>query len=817
MLSHILLSFYRSAQKQPLYTVLNMLGLGVGIAVFITLMLVVDYERGFDRWIPDASHIDRLDTTWTLPGLTPNELAFSNLGVLDQLKSDLPQVDAGTRMLDQRVVVSAGPVSERQLLNYVDANFLDVIRLPMLAGIRAHALDSASSAVVTEATAMKYFGTVDAVGRNITVGQGASKRLYTVSAVTKNLPPASSLDISMLLPLPPATEAHFSRDWGETSGTTWLRFRNQTDADSVSAGLRAFVDRHAGRTSFGLRAGRASDVYALSLVPLPDLHFHDVSVTGGASGTDRRLVYGLGVLAALALFMAVVNYVNLATARASLRAREVGLRKVVGATRLMLVVQFLVEAIVLVSIAALIGLALVELAVPVVNAIGGWSIRIAYGSLLPLLGMVVLAVGLGAGIYPAVVLSGHPPATSLAGSKSSSGGRVGAALRSNLVLLQFVAAITISICTLVIGAQAEFVRLADRGFDRQGLILVLSLSAGSGAERQAAILDRFRQIPGVVMATESDRVPNDLNQNDTTVERPGLLGQQPSLGQETVAADYFATYGIQVLAGRTFDPSHRSDDIAMAPAGELKLGTVINERALSALGYASPQAAVGQHFRVGRPNGRGMDLTIIGVVQNVRFASPRAPVQPSFYLENTRSLENAPAVVRFRGVSRDDVVQRLKAALREVAPDEPFRAQLVEDRLSSFYRPDEQRARLFAIGAALAISIACLGLFGLATFSAARRTQEIGIRKVPGASTRDVLLLLIGQFIRPVLLACLLAAPLSWVAMRSWLSAYDQRIALSPGYFLAAMVGALVISVVTVSGQSWSVARSEPARALRYE
>ena len=213
-----------------------------------------------------------------------------------------------------------------------------------------------------------------------------------------------------------------------------------------------------------------------------------------------------------------------------------------------------------------------------------------------------------------------------------------------------------------------------------------------------------------------------------------------------------------------------------------------------------------------------MDLTIIGVVQNVRFASPRAPVQPSFYLENTRSLENTPAAVRFRGVSRDDIMQRLKAALREVAPDEPFRSQLVEDRLSSFYRPDEQRARLFAIGAALAISIACLGLYGLATFSAARRTQEIGIRKALGASTCDVLLvlLLLGQFIRPVLLACLLAAPLSWVAMRSWLSAYDQRIALSPGYFFAAMLGALVISVVTVFGQSWSVARSEPARALRH-
>ncbi len=224
MLSHILLSFYRSAQKQPLYTVLNMLGLGVGIAVFITLMLVVDYERGFDRWIPDAGHIDRLDTTWTLPGLAPSELAYSSLGILDQLQTDFPEVEAGTRMRDQRVVVTAGPIAERQLLSYVDPNFLDVVRLPMRTGVRAQALSSAFSAVITEATALKYFDTVDAIGKTFIVGQGDLKRLYTVSAILQNMPPDSTLDISMLLPFTPAIDAHFSRQWFDTSEITWLRF-----------------------------------------------------------------------------------------------------------------------------------------------------------------------------------------------------------------------------------------------------------------------------------------------------------------------------------------------------------------------------------------------------------------------------------------------------------------------------------------------------------------------------------------------------------------------------------------------------------------
>ncbi len=296
-----------------------------------------------------------------------------------------------------------------------------------------------------------------------------------------------------------------------------------------------------------------------------------------------------------------------------------------------------------------------------------------------------------------------------------------------------------------------------------------------------------------------------------------MQGQQPSLGLETVASDYFKTYGIPIIAGRTFEPYRRSDDIAMAPPGELKLGTVINERALSALDFASPQAAIGQHFRIAYRSGTAVDLTIIGVVRNVRFLSPRAPVHPQFYLENTRSLENAPAVIRYKGLTQTEIMERLKVALHDIAPDEPFRAQLIEDRLASFYQPDEQRARLFSMGAVLAILIACLGLYGLAAFGASRRTKEIGIRKVLGASTSDVLLLLTGQFLRPVLVACAIAAPISWAAMRNWLSSYDQRIALSPAYFLAAIAGALAISMTTVLAQSWKAASFEPAKALKYE
>ncbi len=267
MLSHILLSFYRSAQKQHFYTALNLMGLGVGIAVFITLMLVVNYERGFNHEIPQADFIQRLDTTWTLPDLAPDELAFSSLGALDQLRSDFPQIDAGTRMLNQRVVVTTGRTAERQLLSYVDPNFLDVIRLPLRAGTRSQALNSTSAAVITESTALKYFGTVDAIGKTLVVGQGGSKLLYTVSAVLRDLPPNVTLDVSMLLPLTPAVEAHlhFSRRLDDLSGETWLRFRNQADADVVAAGLRSLCRPAYGKQQ--LRSKRYQAVGHLPIVP----------------------------------------------------------------------------------------------------------------------------------------------------------------------------------------------------------------------------------------------------------------------------------------------------------------------------------------------------------------------------------------------------------------------------------------------------------------------------------------------------------------------------------------------------------------------
>ena len=535
MLSNVLLSLYRSMSRHLLYAALNVLGLAAGIAVFLVLALVVQYERGFDRWVPDGSHVYRLDTTWTMAGRARQEAADTTFVALDLLRSDFPTIEAGTRMMERTLPVSVDRVIDSEDMTYVDPNFLDVLDLPLLLGDPRHALSSAGSVAITQGIAEKYFGTAQAIGRTLTVSYDGAKTLLTVTAVLRDLPQNTTLHIHMLTPFTEVVK-HDTRafhKWGSSSGMTYLRFRSTADADAIGAFLRDFVARRAAGSGNNQEGTKPEDHMALSLVALPDAHFHDVSVDAEKPGVDRRIVYSLGAVGVLALITAVINYVNLATARSGLRAREVALRKVVGATRSMLMMQFLGEAVVLVALAALIGLALTELAIPVVNVLGGWAVRIDYGQALPLLAVLIALVGIVAGLYPAMLLAAYQPAQVLASARTPAGGRMGTRLRNLLVLLQFASAICFAICTLVIDKQASFLRNADRGFDRDGLIIVESLASKELMPLQGVILDALRRVPGVASATVSDREPDSDSTGSTSgVWRPGMTGRHPSLVYE---------------------------------------------------------------------------------------------------------------------------------------------------------------------------------------------------------------------------------------------------------------------------------------------
>ncbi len=830
MFRHYLLTLYRALTKHHLYAALNILGLAVGIAVFLVLALYVRFETSYERWIPGAPSIYVVRSFWNLAGEVIPPDSDTMGGLLDQLHGDYPQL-AGTRLWDNRVTVRQGSQVTSEQVELVDPSFFKVFDLPMAAGDKASLLHRPDDLLVSQTLARKYFGSANPIGQRLTIQDQGVLYDYRVTGVMKDAPKNTDLKFDLVAPITPQMVARQTRwtHWGSQQVMTFLRFDTPDAAAAMNNDFDRFTDRHGKgdlddppHKTLGLRAA-----------PLTALHLIDPK--------DAVVVATIGAVGLLTLLLAGGNYVNLATARAGLRAREVALRKVMGATGLSLVGQFMAESLVTATVAALIGLALCELTLPLINTAGGLALKIDYlgaDGVLPMLIAVTAIVGLGAGAYPALVLSRFRPAAVLASARTPGGGRSGARVREGLVIFQFAIAIAFTIATGVIVSQSRYLKHADLGFARNGLIVVTNFDDdGLTAAQRSSILTVWRALPGVTGATVSISTPGTTHTtNGSNFTLPGDKGHGLSLNWEVVGPDFLQTYGARMAAGRplgaaygldeykTKDTSAPTDAAAAVPpanpppvpASDATRNIMLNVNAVKVLGFASPAAAVGKIVREGGGSG-AKPFRVVGVVENIRFRSPREALEPTVYFYTAQDINSGLAAVRYGQTNPKRLLDSMRGAWRQVSPTVPFEAKTVEDNLEPYYKGNDERGRLFTIGAALAVGIGCLGLYGLASFNTARRVKEIGIRKTLGASTGDIMRLLIGQFLRPVLIANLIAWPLAWVAMQNWLSGFDQRIGLNPIYFIGATALTLLIAVGTVAGQAYAVARSEPAKALRDE
>jgi putative ABC transport system permease protein len=797
-----LLSLYRSLTRHKLYAALNIGGLALGIAVFLVLSLYVRFETSYDKWLPEHQKIYTVQSVWNLPENPFNgPSGFTMSGLLDQMREDFPGV-VGTRIGGGESSVLRDGVAVREDVAQVDTSFFDVFRLPMVRGDGATVLKDPTGALLSETAAHKYFGNSDPVGQTITI----VSTNYRVGGVFRDLPKNSEFKLGILVPMPRVHTDENWYHWGSSSLQTFLRFETPEAARAFAQKLPAFVERRGG-SELG---EKASDYLKLALLPVARQHLEP---QGTASSSRKITIVTLGLVGLLTLLIAIVNYVNLATARAGLRAREVAMRKVLGADQRALVKQFLGEAVLTVALAALIGLTLAELGLPLVNAAGGLSLIMPYGVVVPALALLVVVVGVAAGIYPALLLSRFPAAAVLASARTPGGGRAGARIREALVVFQFGLAIAFIVGTLVLFAQTRHVRQADLGFEREGLLVVRSFGddALTPAQRRA-VGAALRRLPGVESVALGDGAVGGTGQDHATnLMRPGMPGPGPSVRWIEVGPSFFQTYGARLIAGRLFDEAHGADDAAGLPKGEAR-NIVINRRAVSTLGFRSPQDAIGKS--VGGTNPR----TIIGVVDDMRFSSPREPNSAAFYIYFRQPEEGVgrAATVRFRGDPRA-MLAAMRGVWQRTVPQVPFDGDTADARLALFYRADSQATHLFAIGAGLAVLIGCVGLWGLASFNTARRVREIGIRKTLGASAPDIVKLLVGEFLRPVLLANLIGWPLAFVATRTWLAGFDDPVGLSPLFFLVGSLAATVVAVVTVIGQSLRASRAAPAWALRHD
>lgn len=814
MLRSAFTAFFRSFIRHPLYALLNLLGLSFGIAVFIALSLFYRFETSYESWSAERPYIYEVATRYHFPGITEDIYLSAMGGLTEEFKTAWPQIES-TRKWDNSVIVRKGAEVYNEQIELVDGNFLTFFRVPMLYGEAATALGDPSKVVLSASMARKYFGVTNAIGRTLTLNDEEGLKTYTVSAVIADLPKNTDQKFDMLRLITPqrtAMEPETWHHWGSGQLEAYLKFKTAAEANAFAAQLPAFTDRQAGQ-SFGAEA-TPHKLLELLLVPLSDTHLVDPKL--------KAAIVSLGVVGIVALALALINYVNLATARAGLRAREVAVRKTLGAPPATLRLQFLVEALLTMLLAFLVALSLVELSLPLINSAGGLFLKLDYQTdaiwLFSLLGIVLLA-GLVAALYPAFVLSGFKPAQVLASSRTPGGGRMAGLLRTALAMVQFTAVAVAFILMAGFVLQIQHIQNADIGFQRGNLMIVNSVRNNAVTQPQReAFIAAASHSPGVSYAALGNAIPGNQNmQNNSNIVRPGQADNvtlSPTVNWSIIGANYFQMLGTKILAGRTFDPQRGEDqmwDWVKDDKGRV-YSAIISRRAVHDMGFASPQAALNQTAKF-----NDHQVRIIGVVEDMRFYNPNERIPAKLYMFDIHASYAVVGMVRYLGKSEPAMREQLRKLWRQVAPDVPFDATTAVANLDQYYKPERDRTNLFTIGAGIAALIGCIGLYGMAAFNTGRRVREIGVRKVLGASAGRVVGLLLVQFLRPVVIASLIAWPLGWLALQRWLSQFDDSIVMPLWIFPVASVVALLIALITVAGVAFGAASTEPGKALRHE
>jgi len=820
----------RALAKSKTYSIINIAGLAIGMAACVMILLYIRYEQSYDSWLPDAQNTYELQTWSPHPqDGQPFFIQMAPYATEAAIRKDFPQVEQAAYLQDNGpVFVKDGQASSTKSFMFTDEDFLKAVSLPLVAGTT---LTQPQTAVITQSEAIKRYGTDQVVGRTLTIISRGIKRDFKINGVLRDLPKNSSMKINAVMRLDYVTfnaaNPQFLTCWGCQSGWVYLKLRPGSDVKTMEAQEPAWEKRNIpDDPTVGIKynPGNDSDWHFINL---KDVHLGKAQDGSMTPGNDRRTIATFAVIAMLILGMAVVNFTNLATARASQRAREVALRKVLGATRTQLIVQFVAESILISGIGMLLALALVELLVKPFAAFLDADLTLNYlgrdGILLPAIGLTLL-VGVISGLYPAFFLSRFQPAQVLKANRSAAETPGSGRLRAALVVLQFAVSIGLIICTAVVYGQTVYARHVDPGYRRDHILQVEELGRAQLWPLAEGIVQRAERTPGVVAAGLTEIGINTDNNNNTLIIPPGN-NQQVTIGQYAVGEGYLDAMGLKLLAGRWFDANRPIDDATTPyppdPAVEKAIhdrgmNVVINQYAARKLGFNSPADAVGKVVSgdlVGNRLGL-MEATIIGVVGDSRFRTVRTPIEPIMF----HKVRTGPGwmMVRYNGDPRA-VRSALEREWKEVTSDVPFNAKFSEDIMGEMYKKEDARAQIFAAFSLLAVIIGCLGLFGLAAFTAERRTKEIGIRKVLGARTRDIIRLLVWQFSRPVIIANVIAWPIAWWMMRDWLNGFDERIPLTPVPFLAAAAIALGIAIATVVGHAVKVARANPIHALRYE
>ena len=818
MFRNYLITAFRSIVRHKLFSFINIAGLAVGLTAAILIGLFVQQELSFDTWLPGSERIYRISLLIHVPGQPERDGGAASAPLGPAALEEIPGIQEQTRIHNQSAAIWVSNKHFSTWINTVDSNFFTMIRLPFIAGNPATALARPDGVVLTQTAAIRYFGTDRAMGRTLLFDQTTPR---VVTGILRDLPYNTQFqgDVFVLYPRPlPKTAATITNldpdRWLTMDVSSYVRLAPGIDPKAVAGQMSGVLWRHLSTTFMSQLGsvihGEKGDVIKAKLVPFQDVHLTPYTQAGGMkSPNSKTLVFGFAAIAALVLLVAGVNFTNLATARASLRAREVALRKVLGASKRQLVAQFVSEAVLTALLALMLAFAATELLLPLYSGFLGHTIKLDYLDNWPFVAaMIAIAgmTGLIGGIYPAFILSSFRPGRVLH-SKAAGAGSTGM-MRTILVVFQFAVSISLAIAAAVIFTQIRFANHLDLGFDRDNIVMVHLNGAGLSSASLESMTGEISALPGVAGVAMSDKVPGSGN-SPANVVRIAATGGSMQVMNYSVSPDFAAVYGVKLEAGR-FLSRDRGTDLHHGAGPEGGRNVVIDDHAARAFGF-TPDSAVGKTIDL-----IGGRVTIVGVVRNVLFAGAQAvQVSPTvFYADPDLYSEVS---VRLKSGQIPETLTAINRIWQRYVPARPIYSRFVEESVGQLYADTERQGALLSIFVVLAVFIASLGLFGLAAFVVERRTKEIGIRKIMGAKTGDIIRLLLWQFSIPVLLANAIAWPVAYYCLRQWLEGYAYRVSLNPGYFVAAGSIALGIAWLTVLAHAVRVARASPIHALRYE
>ena len=818
MLTNYLKIAWRTLRKQGGYTVINVVGLALGLACCLLITLYVADELSYDRFNAKADRTYRLHSDVKFGGDVMN-MAVTPDPLGPTLKQDYPQVEQFTRLHQEGTwsVSRAGTTSvvREDNITFADSTLFDVFTLPLVEGRYAgadpkRALTQPNSVVISEAAAIRHFGKENPVGQTLLF----NKQPYKVTALMRDIPANSHFPADFLLSM--SNDDYGWGQWLSMNHHTYVVLKPGVDAAVFAKNLDAVVEKYVGpqvKSFLGASLAQfrqANNRFRFTMMPLTDIHLRSKQTIQLAPVGDIRYVFVFSAVALFILLIAGINFMNLATARSANRAKEVGVRKVLGSGQGQLINQFMTESVLTTTLAMMLAVGLVAAALPLFNDVAAKHLTISQLTtpfwLLMLL-TVPLVVGLLAGVYPAVFLSSYRPIAVLKGKLVASSGRAllsSARLRSGLVVFQFMMSVLLIIGTIVVYRQMTYIQTRNLGFNRDQVLVV------NGAEGLGKQAETFRQavlqLPGVVNGTVSGFLPTPSYRSNSSFFPKGQIEQQKAVIMQRwgIDYDYIKTMGMQMTQGRDFSQSFGADSS----------GIILNETAAKLFGG---KAIIGKRIAmfIDAANKQAKTFTVIGVVKNFNYESLRQEVGALAML-----LTGSTGAVSFRlnaGTNVPALVRQIEANWKRMAPGQAFSYAFLDDNFDQMYRAEQRVGTLTLVFSILAVLIACLGLFGLAAFTAEQRTKEIGVRKVLGASVFSLIALLSKDFLKLVLIAIVIASPLAWWAMHRWLQDFAYRVDI--GWWVFALAGALAVGIalLTVSFQSIRAALMNPVKSLRSE